>query len=492
MLESAIRERALARVGHTLRGKWILEELIGIGGMAAVYRARHRNGACVAIKLLHASLTDYDDVRRRFVGEGYAANRIAHPSIVRVLDDDVDDKETPFLVMDYVEGRTLADAVEDRRFGDDELLDVGEQICGALAAAHVAGVVHRDLKPDNLLVEPNGRVRVLDFGIARLLGHDEQSFFETKTGIAFGTPGFISPEQALGHREAIGPRTDLFALGATLFYLATGEFLHKTSSPQELLILVATKQARPLREVAPRISPEVAEIVDRATRRDLEDRWASAEAMLEAIRAVRRARRGSLAPNSHTRVPPSADPRKRTSPLPRGVVLATADSSTPTKRISAASRPPTERRFSVATGVSQPGMSQPGVLATRPSIIRRAHQRRSRVLAAASLTATLSLAFVPFVLGATPHPADPAAPRVIEPEPVCAVDSADPPVQPEVVPELQSVSVEATPPVVAVAPPPPKARPAKPNWRSELVRSEPKTGLERIVEALNDPIKPIK
>lgn len=488
MSESVVRERALTKVGSILRGKWTLEELVGLGGMAAVYRARHRNGALVAIKLLHPTLAGLDDVRRRFIGEGYAANRIAHPSVVRVLDDDVDDKDVPFLVMDYVEGQTLADAIEKRCFGDDELLDVAEQVCGALAAAHAAGVVHRDLKPDNLLVEPNGRVRILDFGIARVLCDDELSFFATKTGIAFGTPGFISPEQALGHRAAIGPPTDLFALGATLFYLATGRFLHATESAQELLILVATRPARLLRDVAPQISEEVAAIVDRATRLHIEERWESAEAMLEAIRKVRRARRASLPPERRPSVPPP------------GAVLAVPRSSVPTRRISVERIVlPTISRTSLEKVARPSALSRPSAL-PRPSVLHRARTRRSRVLALTAVAVLLSFAFVPLLFG---------APRVVEAAPsgetasACVIEA-----RPAILPEVQSptppaaqqsiVEIASIAPVIVVAdattaPAPKPKRPPVEWWRPKPpTQSNQNSNPDRLVQALRDSVKPFR
>jgi len=257
VLEELQRRSAAARVRTTLRGKWLLEELLGVGGMAAVYRARHRNGAHVAVKILHAVLGESEDLRRRFVHEGYVANKIEHPAVVHAQDDDADDDGVPFFVMELVAGETLAEKIRDHCFGDEELLEVAEQLCSVLACAHAAGVVHRDLKPDNLIVDVRGKIHVLDFGIARLL-EEGASSFATQTGICFGTPGFTAPEQALGPHRQIGPHTDLYALGATLFYLATGELVHAAETPQELLVRVATQPARSLLEVAPHVSPEVA------------------------------------------------------------------------------------------------------------------------------------------------------------------------------------------------------------------------------------------
>lgn len=459
MLDSLVQQKAKARLGKTLRGKWVLEELVGVGGMAAVYRARHRNGACVAIKMLHPFIADSEELVRRFVGEGYAANRIKHPAVVAVHDDDVDDEETPFLVMDFVEGQTLADKVQDRRYNDDELLDVAEQVCAALDAAHGAGVVHRDLKPDNLLCDLDGRVRVLDFGIARLLEDDKESFFSTKTGIAFGTPGFISPEQALGHREKVGPRTDLFALGATLFYLASGDFLHPAETPQELLIMVATQPARLLRMVAPHISPEVAAIIDRATRMALTDRFQSASEMLDAVRALQ-AERGA------------------------------ADMSLATAEVTAPVLPPepTEPKVMPATRDAVPirvsRVSYGGIdIATRPSISRRVQRRTRSVFAVGGAVAMLvgALSF----LGAT---------RTTEPRPSTdvAVRAHSEAVSDEAAPSEEPVTLAATVVVAEANKPRPKPTPAAASARASLQKLGSSAGTagtakanpERVIEAL--------
>ncbi|MGZ3449337.1 MAG: serine/threonine-protein kinase [Polyangiales bacterium] len=368
MIEDLQTRTARARVGLILRGKWILEELLGVGGMAAVYRARHRNGASAALKILHPLFGESEEIRTRFAREGYVANKIHHPAVVRVHDDDVDDDGLPFFVMDLIEGQTLADKVRAAYFGDDELLEVAEQICDALAVAHDAGVVHRDLKPDNLLVDESGKIHVLDFGIARLLEDGtERSQFSTRTGIAFGTPGFSAPEQALGKRRDIGPHSDLFALGSTLFYLATGEFVHAAETPQELLVLVATQPARSLSELAPHLSPEVTAIVDRATRLSISERWSSASAMLTAVRRVRRMRAGE---SPH--------------PLPTSPLSRNTDGS-----MTLGAQPRTER---TTTRVS--------TLPARPSIVRR---RRKRSLAGVATAFTLVTATSFLVTGTHAH-----------------------------------------------------------------------------------------
>jgi len=288
MVDNIVEELARKRLGRTIKGKWRLDRLIGVGGMAAVYAATHRNGARVAIKMLHPTISASQTIRARFIREGYLANKVDHPGVVRVLDDDIDDNDqSAFLVMDLVIGTTLSDRGMERLLNDGEILDVADQVLQVLAAAHAQGIVHRDLKPDNLLVDINGKIHVLDFGIARLLDDATGGISSTKTGTAFGTPGFMAPEQALGKTQLISARTDLYALGATLFALATGDFVHAAENPQELMVLVATQPARSLKDLAPHFSPEVVNIIDKSTRNSPDDRWASALAMLEEVRHVK-------------------------------------------------------------------------------------------------------------------------------------------------------------------------------------------------------------
>ena len=288
MSENVVEELARKRLGRTIKGKWRLDRLIGVGGMAAVYASTHRNGARVAIKMLHPTISASQQIRARFIREGYLANKVDHPGVVRVLDDDVDDSDqSAFLVMDLIVGATLAERAMERLLDAGEVLDVAEQILQVLHAAHEKGIVHRDLKPDNLLVDKDGKVHVLDFGIARLLDDITGGATNTKTGTAFGTPGFMAPEQALGKTALISARTDLYALGATLFALVCGDFVHAAENPQELLILVATQPARSLSELAPQMAPDVVAIIDKSTRNIPDERWSSAAAMLEAVRAAR-------------------------------------------------------------------------------------------------------------------------------------------------------------------------------------------------------------
>lgn len=284
--------RAAERVGTVLNDKWTLEELLGAGGMGAVYAGRHRNGARAAVKVLHPELARIPDVRERFLREGYAANRVEHRGAVQVLDDDIvktgPDEGSAYLVMELLEGESLQDrANRSPKLGEAELLDVMDAVLDVLGAAHEHGVVHRDLKPENIFLardpEREGvRVKVLDFGLARI----SEASSVTHAGIAVGTPSFMSPEQAAGRGDEIDGRTDIFALGATVFRLVTGRRIHNVDNMVQLVALMATVPAPPFRSVAPNSSEGFARIIDRALAFDKADRYPNAAAMRADIHAL--------------------------------------------------------------------------------------------------------------------------------------------------------------------------------------------------------------
>ena len=282
---------ALERVGNVLNDKWTLERLVGVGGMAAVYAGRHRNGARAAVKVLHHDLARHKEVRERFQREGYAANKVDHPGVVKVLDDDVvssgPDAGTAYLVMELLEGESLQDRLErGSAFGEREFLDLAFEVLEVLQAAHARGVVHRDLKPENLFfareeAEPGQtRVKVLDFGLARLL--DSQTI--TTYGLALGTPSFMSPEQAAGRVDEIDGRTDLFALAATGFRVRAGRRIHEADSPAEVVAMMSRLPAPRIGTIVANVSAPYARVIDRALEFRREDRYEGAAAMRGDVR----------------------------------------------------------------------------------------------------------------------------------------------------------------------------------------------------------------
>ena len=288
--------RAQARIGRVLNEKWTLERLLGVGGMTAVYAARHRNGAKAAVKVLHPEFFADEDVRQRFLHEGRAANKVEHPNAVQVLDDDVvkgdgqGDEGTAYLVMELLEGESLLSYARNlgRSVPEAEVLAVADQVLEVLEAAHAHGIIHRDLKPENLFLvrapsSPEGlRLKVLDFGIARIADGGGK----TRVGTALGTPTYMAPEQAAGRRNEIDGRTDLFALGATMWRLLTGLRIHDAPSGAEILAKMATMRAPKIRSLAPAISAPMAAIIDRALEFDRDARYPDAAAMRRDVRAA--------------------------------------------------------------------------------------------------------------------------------------------------------------------------------------------------------------
>jgi serine/threonine protein kinase len=270
------------RVGRTLCGKYTLDALIGVGGMAAVYKGVHRNGHRVAIKMLHPAISASEALRARFLREGYAANAVDHPGAVRVLDDDTAEDGSVFLVMELLEGETLRELWERAgcRLPIQQIAAFAHQLLDVLAAAHAKGIVHRDIKPDNLFVTADGRLRVLDFGIARM--RDASGSSATRTGGVMGTPAFMPREQALGWVKEIDGRTDLWAVGATMFTLVSGEMVHQADTPEHIVVLTATQPARPFGSVVA-VPPAIAAVVDRSLAFAKDDRFPDARSMQQAL-----------------------------------------------------------------------------------------------------------------------------------------------------------------------------------------------------------------
>jgi eukaryotic-like serine/threonine-protein kinase len=282
------------RIGTVLRGKYRLDSVIGTGGMAVVYKATHRNHAEFAVKMLHPELSVVDDIRSRFVREGYVANAVKHPGAVLVVDDDVAEDGAAFLVMEL-----LAGLPGDRLWGSlgksvsaKVASAIAIQVLDVLAVAHEKGIVHRDIKPANLFLTREGVVKVLDFGIARakeaIVGAHA-----TGSGMTLGTPAFMAPEHARGRAREIDARTDVWAVGATFFAMVTGELVHAAETLNEVLIAAATRPARSLATVAPEIPSALVEVIDRSLAFEKEERWASARAMREALEEAHRATFGA-------------------------------------------------------------------------------------------------------------------------------------------------------------------------------------------------------
>ena len=210
-------QRAHRRIGETIREKYRIDAFLATGSMASVYAATHRNGSRVALKILHRELARDPQMAERFRREGYFANAIGHPGVVKAIDDDMTEDGCAFVVLELLEGETL----EERRtrLGGKvpltEVLGIGDAMLDVLAAAHGNEVLHRDVKPDNVFLTKKGEVKLLDFGYARF-NDGRASSDMTSVGMVLGTPAFMPPEQALGKREEVDARSDIWGVGATL------------------------------------------------------------------------------------------------------------------------------------------------------------------------------------------------------------------------------------------------------------------------------------
>jgi serine/threonine-protein kinase len=288
------------RVGSTLRGKWHLDALLGVGGMAAVYAATHRNGSRAALKILHPEVSLDSECRDRFLREGRVANAVGHEGAVKVLDDDVTEDGSVFLVLELLEGENLEERCQ--RLGghlpEKEVLWIGDQLLDVLSAAHARGIVHRDIKPDNLFLTTSGSLKVLDFGIARLREWSTARK-ATHNGGTMGTPAFMAPEQARGLWDEVDAQSDVFAAGATMFTLLSGRAVHDGRTQNEEMLYAMTVPVRPLSSVVPDVAETVARAVDGALAFEKAARWRDARSMQEAVRSAYLDRMGrsiSMAP----------------------------------------------------------------------------------------------------------------------------------------------------------------------------------------------------
>ena len=269
--------------GSLIAGKLRVIRLLGAGGMGAVYEVeheitRHRR----ALKLLHPQFATNHEIITRFLREASAAGRIGSEHIVDTFDAGILDSGEPYLVMEMLEGKSLAERLEARgRLGLRECCDLLCQACEGIQAAHNAEIVHRDIKPDNLFITSKNKVKVLDFGISKFTSAEDADFKLTQAGAAMGTPYYMSPEQASGSKS-LDFRSDIYALGVVLYECITGDVPFNADSLPQLIIRIYEGQFSPPSEIcgAPK---EVDEVIAKAMNRDPNLRYQSAQEFEEAL-----------------------------------------------------------------------------------------------------------------------------------------------------------------------------------------------------------------
>jgi serine/threonine-protein kinase len=274
-------------------GKYEVVGKLGQGAMGEVFRAHdpvlNRD---VAVKRISAGLDADEMVRKRFQREAQSAALLSHPNIITVYELDFEGEQL-FMAMELLDGVDLKQALAGRKMSLEVKLDVMEQICEGLAFAHAHEIVHRDLKPANIHILPSGKVKIMDFGLARLSGSEM-----TTTGMVMGTPHYMSPEQVRGARA--DARSDIFALGCVFYELLSGRKPFDAESMHAVLFKIMQEEAAPVREVAPGIPEPLAQVVEKALAKNPAERFQNASEMLAGLRQARKA---VAAGRSHERVP---------------------------------------------------------------------------------------------------------------------------------------------------------------------------------------------
>ena len=268
------------RVGRILGGAYLLDGILGTGGTSTVYSATHRpSGKRVALKVLHGHLAYERGIVKQFLAEGYLATAIGHPGVARIESDGITEDGAPYLVMELLVGQTLEELRQARggRIPLDEVIPIADAIMDTLESVHAARVVHRDLKPQNVFVLDGGGIKLLDFGVAKLHGNTVDA-----PAHVVGTPSYMPPEQALGMPKKMDAQSDVWALGATLFHVLSGQPVHSAKNMSAMVLATASNRARSLAEAAPELPRAIVAVVDRALRYRKAERWPDIASMRAA------------------------------------------------------------------------------------------------------------------------------------------------------------------------------------------------------------------
>src|SRR6185436_12243905 len=281
-------------------GHCTIQRKLGQGGMGAVYPA-HPPGLnrAVAIKVVPGDLASDPEFRERFFREARLAARLEHPNVVQVHDVG-EELGVHYIAMQYVEGKSVDAILKDKKkLALNEALAITKRIAVALSAASKLGIVHRDIKPHNILISKDGVVKVADFGLAK----DEDSNRSiSEPGAIMGTPYYMPPEQAKG--EKVDPRGDIYSLGATLYHMLTGKRMFDGGTPVSIVMKQINEEPVPLREIDPSVPEAVAAVVGKMLRKDPAQRFASADDLIRALDEIKN-------PGASVKTTPAGPPSRK-------------------------------------------------------------------------------------------------------------------------------------------------------------------------------------
>lgn len=275
------------RIGTRIAGKYQILRLVGEGGMGAVFEARHQHlNRRIAVKMMRTEFVAQRESVERFLREAQAATAIGHPNIVEVLDYGLAEDGAPFIVMAYLEGETLADRLyKTGRLDEKNAVATLRPIIDALQKAHERGIIHRDVKPENVFLAREGRNEraiLMDFGVSKFRVDNDTRATLTQAGAVLGTPAYMSPEQAAG-RPDVTSRTDVYSMGAMLYELLTGACPFQRENYNATLAAILTENVRPPSKIVPTISPAIEAVIYCAMARDAGDRFSTMAEMQAAM-----------------------------------------------------------------------------------------------------------------------------------------------------------------------------------------------------------------
>lgn len=291
-------------IGQTIDGRFRLDRLLGTGGMGKVYYGVQLSvERPVAVKVLRSDLSELPSIQQRFFREAKVLASLYHPNVVGLVDFGRDDQSGAlYMAMEYVDGKSLTDLVKAGRLPLAVSLTIARQICSGLAEAHAAGVVHRDLKPDNVMLQTTAEgtvvAKILDFGIALPTGKDETRF--TSTGAIVGTPFYMSPEQA--QDQPVGPQSDIYSVGVILYEMLTGDVPFSGDTPLAVMFKTVNERHTPIQEILelPRVRGPLGDLVDELLDKDMMRRPSSASDVARRLDDIRAGLEVPVVPNVET------------------------------------------------------------------------------------------------------------------------------------------------------------------------------------------------